>query len=159
MPIELTPTDLQYLESLLNRKPRPTRRQRAKALWLLARGEEPLKVSQIVGITKEDVGALERQFAARGIKALDPRHTTPASRDRETPGIEKTENVCGGSARITRTRIPVWQLVEARDLGASEAQLLLDYPSLRAEDLVNAWSYARDHRDEIEAEIRENEDA
>jgi uncharacterized protein (DUF433 family) len=72
-------------------------------------------------------------------------------------GIEKTEGVCGGSARIFGTRIPVWLLVEARDLGAREAQLLMDYPGLQAEDLANAWSYARAHHDEIEAEIRENE--
>ena len=44
-----------------------------------------------------------------------------------------------------------------RDLRASEAQLLIDYPGLQAEDLANAWSYARAHQDEIEAEIRENE--
>jgi uncharacterized protein (DUF433 family) len=74
-------------------------------------------------------------------------------------GIEKTAGVCGGSARIVGTRIPVWQLVAARDLGVGEAQLLIDYPTLRAEDLVNAWSYAQAHHDEIQAEIRENEDA
>jgi uncharacterized protein (DUF433 family) len=157
MPIELTPADLQYLESLLNRKPRPTRRQRAKALWLLARGHSSVEVSQIVGISKGAVAAIERQFAARGIGAIEQQPPTSASPGRGTPGIEKTENVCGGSARIAGTRIPVWQLVAARDLGASEAQLLRDYPGLRAEDLVNAWSYARAHRGEIEAEIRENE--
>ena len=52
---------------------------------------------------------------------------------------------------------PVWQLVADRESGVSEAQLLVDYPSLRADDLVNARSYARSHRDEIQAEIRENE--
>ena len=41
----------------------------------------------------------------------------------------------------------------------SEVQLLIDYPALRAEDLVNAWSYARSHFDEIQADIHENEDA
>ena len=71
--------------------------------------------------------------------------------------IEKTEGVCGGSARIAGSRVPVWQLVADRESGVSEAQLLVDYPSLRAEDLVNAWSYARSHCDEIQAEIRENE--
>src|SRR5690348_4394132 len=120
MPIEMTPTDLRYLERLLNRKPRPTRRQRAKALWLLARGEDPLKVSQIVGIPKEEVDALERRFAAEGIGAVK----RPTAAGHEIPGIEKAENVCGGSARIAGTRIPVWQLVEAREMGASEAQLL-----------------------------------
>jgi uncharacterized protein (DUF433 family) len=74
-------------------------------------------------------------------------------------GIEKADGVCGGSARIPRTRIPIRQLVAARNLGVSDAQLLIDYPTLRAEDLVNAWSYAQSHRDEIEAEIRENKDA
>lgn len=76
----------------------------------------------------------------------------------EVPGIQKTPKVCGGSARIVGTRIPVWQVVAARDAGANEAQLLLDYPGLRAEDLTNAWLYARAHHDEIEAEIRENDD-
>jgi uncharacterized protein (DUF433 family) len=74
-------------------------------------------------------------------------------------GIEKTEGVCGSSARIAGTWIPVWQLVAARGLGVSEAQLLIDYPTLRAEPLVNAWSYVRSHRDEIQAEIHENEAA
>jgi uncharacterized protein (DUF433 family) len=73
-------------------------------------------------------------------------------------GIEKTDGVCGGSARIAGTRIPVWQLVAAQELGVLEIQLLLDYPDLRAQDLLNAWSYAQSHRDEIEADIRENED-
>ena len=159
MPIQLTPTDLYYLNRYLARKPRPTRRQRAKALLLLAEGHDPLFVSQIVGISKAEVSVLEQQFAAKGIAALEGQTAASTSSDRKVAGIEKTENVCGGSARIAGTRIPVWQLIEARDMGASEAQLLLDYPGLRAEDLVNAWSYYRDHREEIEIEIRENEEA
>lgn len=73
------------------------------------------------------------------------------------PGIESNPNVLGGSARIVRTRIPVWTLVRAKQLGVSEAQLLQSYPSLRAEDLINAWAYARAHLTEIEAEILANE--
>ncbi len=76
-----------------------------------------------------------------------------------TPGIESTAGVAGGEPCIVRTRIPVWLLVQARKLGASEADLLLDYPSLRAEDLVNAWAYYRSHRDEIDQQIIENETA
>jgi len=57
------------------------------------------------------------------------------------------------------TRIPVWLLEQARRLGASEQALLAAYPNLRAEDLVNAWAYARSHADEIESQIRENETA
>ncbi len=58
-----------------------------------------------------------------------------------------------------RTRIPVWVLIQARQLGASEADLLRDYPTLRAEDLANAWAYARAHREGIEQQISENEAA
>ena len=32
--------------------------------------------------------------------------------------VETTPGVCGGEARIVGTRIPVWQLVEARNLRA-----------------------------------------
>jgi uncharacterized protein (DUF433 family) len=75
------------------------------------------------------------------------------------PGIEATPGVCGGAARIVRTRIPVWILVRARQLATSEAEILRCYPTLRAEDLANAWAYARSHHDEIEREIAENEEA
>src|ERR687884_1034654 len=73
------------------------------------------------------------------------------------PGIDSTPDVLGGEARIVRTRIPVWVLVQARRLGATEANLLRSYPTLRAEDLTNAWAYARAHSDEIDQQILENE--
>jgi uncharacterized protein (DUF433 family) len=75
------------------------------------------------------------------------------------PGIETTPGVCGGEARMVRTRIPVWVLEQARRLGASDEVLLRSYPTLRAEDLANAWAYVRSHRDEIEQQIRDNEAA
>ena len=71
-------------------------------------------------------------------------------------GIEKTPGVCDGSACIAGTRITVWGLVEARRIGYSEADLLTSYPSLSATDLANAWGYAEAFPDEIESEIREN---
>ncbi len=75
------------------------------------------------------------------------------------PGIESVSGVCGGEPCIVRTRIPVWVLVQATRLGASEADLLRSYPTLRAEDLSNVWAYARAHPDEIEELIVENESA
>ncbi|HEY9618950.1 MAG TPA: DUF433 domain-containing protein [Crinalium sp.] len=74
-------------------------------------------------------------------------------------GITKIPGVCGGDACIEGTRIPVWVLVQARDLGISESQLLSDYPTLSATDLANAWVYANANPDEIEAAIRDNEAA
>ncbi|MBC8159685.1 MAG: DUF433 domain-containing protein [Roseiflexaceae bacterium] len=75
------------------------------------------------------------------------------------PGIESRADVNGGEPCIVRTRIPVWLLVQARHLGSSEAELLQNYPALRAEDLSNAWAYARAHREEMEQQISENEAA
>ncbi len=75
------------------------------------------------------------------------------------PGIQADPEVSGGEPCIVRTRIPVWLLVQARRLGTSEADLLRSYPTLRAEDLTNAWAYARAHREEIEKQIIENESA
>jgi len=75
------------------------------------------------------------------------------------PGIEKTPGVMGGAACIIRTRIPVWALANYRRLGWSEARLLENYPTLRAVDIVNAWSYMNKHSNEIEQAIKENEEA
>ena len=75
------------------------------------------------------------------------------------PGIEKTPGVCGGSACIVRTRIPVWVLENFRRLGSTDGQILANYPTLRAADLVHAWAYADAHRQEIDEEIRQNEAA
>ena len=75
------------------------------------------------------------------------------------PGIDSDPDVCGREPRIVRTRIPVLVLVQARHLGLNEADLLRSYPTLRAEDLANAWTFLRTHRDEIEQQIRENEEA
>lgn len=73
------------------------------------------------------------------------------------PGSWSTPGVMGGDPCIRRVRIPVWLLEQYRRLGASEADLLANYPTLRAEDLVNAWVYVRAHRDEIDRQIEEQE--
>ncbi len=75
------------------------------------------------------------------------------------PGIDCRPEVCGGDPCVVRTRIPVWTLVQARRLGASEADLLKAYPVLNAEDLAEAWAYCRTHREAIEAQIVANEGA
>src|SRR3954463_4507975 len=75
------------------------------------------------------------------------------------PGIESTPGVCGGEPCIVRTRIPVWVLERGRRLGISEADLLKAYPTLRAEDLANAWAYVLSHPAQIEAQIVANEAA
>jgi uncharacterized protein (DUF433 family) len=72
-------------------------------------------------------------------------------------GIEKTPNVCGGGACIAGTHITIWGLVEAKQIGYGEADLLTSYPSLSATDLANAWAYAEAFPTEIETEMQEND--
>jgi uncharacterized protein (DUF433 family) len=74
------------------------------------------------------------------------------------PNIVKTPGVCGGEACFLRTRIPVWTVVRARQLGVSEAGVLESYPALTAEDLVHAYHYARANQGEIAQAIAENEE-
>ena len=75
------------------------------------------------------------------------------------PGIESTPGVCGGEPCIVRTRIPVWVLEQMRRQGVSEADILRNYPTLRAEDLANAWAFVLAQSAEIERQIQENEEA
>jgi uncharacterized protein (DUF433 family) len=73
--------------------------------------------------------------------------------------ISKTPGVCGGDACIRATRITVWGLVERRNLGASDAELLADITGLTREDLDTAWRYYGEHHEEIEQAICENGEA
>lgn len=75
------------------------------------------------------------------------------------PAIEKTPGVSGGEACIVRTRIPVWALEGYHRLGWSEAEILENFPTLRASDLAQAWAYVSAHRSEIDKAMLANEEA
>ena len=72
-------------------------------------------------------------------------------------GINKTPQVVGGAARIRNTRIPVWSLVQSRQMGASDLEILEAYPDLTQVDLINAWFYAETFPTEIDCSISANE--
>jgi uncharacterized protein (DUF433 family) len=72
------------------------------------------------------------------------------------PGIEKIPNVCGGSACVIRTRIPVWSIVEYMQMGVGKEKLLLNFPTLRSQDLANVWAYYDANKEEIDTEMKEN---
>jgi uncharacterized protein (DUF433 family) len=74
-------------------------------------------------------------------------------------GISKTAGIVGGDACIAGTRIPVWDVVECRQMGASDLKILEAYPQLTATDLYHAWSYAEAFPDEISAAIAANKAA
>lgn len=73
--------------------------------------------------------------------------------------IRHTPGVCGGEACLGGSRIAVWMLEDARRAGVNDAGLLLDYPSLTARDLAEAWAYVDEHPEEIEKAIRANREA
>ena len=71
--------------------------------------------------------------------------------------IISTPNICGGSARIKDTRIPVWGLALARKQGFTDSEILEMYPHLQLSDLAAAWEYQASHVEEINAEIESNQ--
>ncbi len=80
------------------------------------------------------------------------------SLNKSWPRITKTPNLCGGDACIAKTRLPVWLFVSLRRQGSSDAEHLQFYPHLSAANLVNVWTYADAHQEEIEEAIRKNEE-
>ncbi len=66
------------------------------------------------------------------------------------PGIASLPGVCGGEPCIVRTRIPVWVLEQSRRGGISEADLLRNYPTLRAEGPRQRLGVCPAHREEVE---------
>lgn len=78
---------------------------------------------------------------------------TETAKDR----IVKTPGICGGSARVYGTRIPIWGLEAGWRAGRSNQSLLRAYPSLTGEDLQAALAYIEAHREEIAAEILDND--
>jgi len=122
--------------------------------------DDPIAISDNGSRLMANLSDLEKLFStlSRGEKAQILKWVVRELGD-DFPGIDSRPDVCGGEPCIVRTRIPVWLLEQARRLGSSEYDLLAAYPSLRAEDLANAWAYVRSHAPEIEAQIRDNEAA
>ena len=57
--------------------------------------------------------------------------------------IVADRGICAGDWRIAGTRVPVSTLIRFRDLGASNEQLLADYPALELADLAAAWDFEK----------------
>ncbi len=75
-----------------------------------------------------------------------------------TSRITKTPGVCGGRACIRGHRITVWGLEAHRRAGMTDAEILESIRGLTVDDLHAALEYAAAHPDEIERDIRENEE-
>jgi uncharacterized protein (DUF433 family) len=71
------------------------------------------------------------------------------------PPSAKPLEVSDGEARIGNTQIAVWEVVNAKDLGYSDGDILQAYPQLTATDLATAWDYAEAHPQEIALALQE----
>ncbi len=69
--------------------------------------------------------------------------------------VAKPIEVGAGEARIGNTQIAVWELVNAKELGCSDADLIQIYPQLTLLDLITAWEYAEANADEISRTLQE----
>jgi uncharacterized protein (DUF433 family) len=158
--VHLQPEDREKIRKLVDRPPRLNARMKAEVLLDAASGAPDEQIAQRLGVPVHEVGHVVATYLAGGLEAVGLTRTrSPEERPRRRsrhPGVVKTPGVCGGSARIDGTRIPVWQLVEERNLGASEARLLNDYRTLKARDLAAAWDYADEHPEEIDQDVSRN---
>lgn len=107
-------------------------------------------------------GPWERQGAGvaarriRGISGLISCRAIVATSS--TRAIMHTPGVVGGRARLAQTRIPVWIIVGWSRDGLSVGEIAEYYPSLAHEDIETALEYAREHPDEIERDLADQDD-
>jgi uncharacterized protein (DUF433 family) len=74
------------------------------------------------------------------------------------PRIVRTPGTCGGQPRIEGHRIKVAHVAICHErLGMSPEDLVRRYPSLTLAQVYAALAYYFDHKDEIDADIREDE--
>jgi len=72
--------------------------------------------------------------------------------------IEVTPGVCGGRARIAGHRIRVQDIVLWTEQGQSPDQIVADFPQISLADVYAALAYYHDHREEIDRQVREDDD-
>ena len=72
--------------------------------------------------------------------------------------IEVTPGVCGGRARIAGHRIRAQDVVLWTEQGQSPDRIVADFPQLSLADVYAALAYYHDHREEIDRQIREDDE-
>jgi uncharacterized protein (DUF433 family) len=73
--------------------------------------------------------------------------------------IQKNPEICGGEARVRNTRHTVAGLIQWQRLGPTDQWILEHHPDLTEADLEAAWLHDRQHSEEIDRAIREDEEA
>ena len=73
--------------------------------------------------------------------------------------ITKEPGIRGGKACVDSTRIPVVALVALLKDGKTPEEMLVAYPDLSLAQVHAALAYYYDHRDEVDGELDEDDDA
>lgn len=74
------------------------------------------------------------------------------------PHITRDPSVCSGAPCVEGTRIRVVDVVSLHEDGRSPGEIVSQFPSLRnAAEVYAALLYYHDHRDEIDADLLEEE--
>jgi uncharacterized protein (DUF433 family) len=91
--------------------------------------------------------------------ARRPLAATPAEADAERVRIVSTPGTCGGKPRIAGHRITVKHIVICHQRGGQSVdEIVSDYPGITLSDVYAALAYYFDHRDEIDADIKADDE-
>lgn len=108
------------------------------------------EISKELNSLREEVRALKEQLAS---------YTAHPPMPTDHPHIVRIKGVRGGEPIVNGAYISVRAIVERTRLGETPQQILEAYEKLTLAQVYDALSYYYDHQAEIEAYIRENEDA
>jgi uncharacterized protein (DUF433 family) len=72
--------------------------------------------------------------------------------------IEITPGTCAGKPRIAGHRIRVQDIVLWTEEGRSADEIVANFPQLSLADVYAALTYYHDHREQIDQDIREDEE-
>ncbi|MDZ4659489.1 MAG: DUF433 domain-containing protein [Bythopirellula sp.] len=72
--------------------------------------------------------------------------------------IEVTPGTCGGKPRIAGHRIRVQDIVIWIEQGQSVDEIVADFPQLSLAKVYAALAYYHDHREQIDQDIREDDE-
>jgi uncharacterized protein (DUF433 family) len=72
--------------------------------------------------------------------------------------IEVTADTCGGKPRIAGHRIRVQDIVIWNEQGQSADEIVAGFPQLSLAEVYAALAYYHDHREQIDQDIREDDE-
>ena len=83
----------------------------------------------------------------------------PGLGDKAEPRIVSTPGTCGGKPRIAGHRIKVADFaIWYERMGLSPDEIVSTWPSLTLSDVHTALAYYYDHREQVDADIRQGEE-